>query len=200
MTSFMIRINPNPLPTGARFGFIRCGGGGESRTLVHNQVPMIFSERIRCFNIPSAALPPKGLQRQYLDNTFMEQRLAINVPRINDAGFRACGLLGPTSGIKPLLNQFLRLILNCRFLRGPAPRLAYQGSSAMSKPNTPPLYTSATYRFSRVFRVQFLALHPSLQYSGAYRTIFYLLLHRAPFLSGHFSGKAEGVSMNNRPA
>ena len=32
MTSFMIRINPNPLPTGARFGFIRCGGDKRDRT------------------------------------------------------------------------------------------------------------------------------------------------------------------------
>ena len=32
MTSFMIRINPNPLPTGARFGFIRCGGDEGDRT------------------------------------------------------------------------------------------------------------------------------------------------------------------------
>ena len=29
----MIRINPNPLPTGARFGFIRCGGPKGIRTL-----------------------------------------------------------------------------------------------------------------------------------------------------------------------
>ena len=28
----MIRINPNPLPTGARFGFIRCGGPNRDRT------------------------------------------------------------------------------------------------------------------------------------------------------------------------
>lgn len=60
MTSFMIRINPNPLPTGARFGFIRCGGGEGSRTPVRKPVKTPFSERSLCFDVPSAKPPQTG--------------------------------------------------------------------------------------------------------------------------------------------
>ncbi len=60
MTSFMIRINPNPLPTGARFGFIRCGGDGGNRTRVRKRVTGAFYERSFCFKLPAARRPKAG--------------------------------------------------------------------------------------------------------------------------------------------
>ena len=54
------RRNPNPSPTGMKFGFLGFGGGEENRTPVRKSDSRAFSERSSRFNISSSQRPRTG--------------------------------------------------------------------------------------------------------------------------------------------
>lgn len=149
MTSFMIRINPNPLPTGARFGFIRCGGGEENRTPVRKFIHIGISECSLSFPFPYpvADKQAKGLGI-LLYIVHAGGTLRRRSPLI-DARIRIRGPIRPDGClIKQQMQRYCcRLILSVRFLRGPAPLLASHASKSPSRPLRPQIFDAISFLF-----------------------------------------------------